>query len=128
MEFSKSFMQEKSQYRLRVETGETVEIVFDPDGVNAVRGRHNAKRALTVGTLSLPNGDLVLSILLNNDLLHKVSFRNGGPASLAACHGIGAKKSEFVIYGALPKTGLVLEKIDWQELLKPASSEEPSDG
>jgi hypothetical protein len=128
MQLTRSYLQQKDRYALKIEPGEEVTILFDPDGVNAPVIARSTTSAFTIGTLNLPNGDMVLSISFESELLHTVSFTDGGPVSLAACRGMGAKRSEFVVHDAMPRMKLILEKTDLQTLLKPAPSEEPSDG
>lgn len=97
-----------SQHTLRIEPGDTLEIVFDPAGVNAPVGGHNLRLAVTVGSIRLPDGGLALSLDVQNELAYKSPSHH-----LVLCRDFGASRLEF---DTQPR--LVLEKIDcvWSEV------------
>jgi hypothetical protein len=128
MKLSGSSMTSLGNYALRVEPGESVNITFHPDGVNALSGDYGLQIGLTIRSFTLPGGDLALALLFNDDLLHKHARSDiSGDAELVLCRNFGAQRLEFVLSSEVPNKSWTLEKINLQALLKPAS-EEPSDG
>ena len=111
-------------YILRVEPGDSIAVVFDPAGVNAVSGDVNVVHVLTVSTVVLPDVSLALSFSFNNDLMYKTRPLQGAVPSLVACRDFGAHGLEFVLHREAPKITLNLEKIDLAELLRTGEDED----
>jgi hypothetical protein len=117
----KSPHQEGNLYTLEIEPGDQVDILFNPKGVNAVNGQRDVKRAFTIGTTILPDGELALSAMVNDTILYKEVSTNTYPSSLYFCRDFGAKRMEFRFHEGMSMIDLVLERINLQSLLKPAS-------
>jgi hypothetical protein len=100
-----------------VEPGDTIEIVFDPAGLNAALGDSNTIRALTIGSITLPNADLALSFSFEDRVLYQSVSPAGGPAFFIACRAFGAQGVEYELSREAPRITLEIKKTDLKRLL-----------
>ncbi len=107
-----------NRYLLQLEPGDTVDILFNPDGEKATSDGNENVCVLTVGTVVLPKKlDLAL-IFYFADMLYKSISLAWGHSNLYACRDYGADKLEFTLQEESPRRHLAIEKIDLNKLLK----------
>ena len=112
MKLSRNPVSESNAYGLQLETGDYIEVVFNPDGINSIKGSYAKSLALSIGTITFPNGDMGLRVLLNDEYLYKDVPVKGHMPSFVLCQKLGVTRAEFVLNKENPRIEVYISPVE----------------